>query len=181
MATQCSSLRASFSTLAANCLVSVSSNRFVRELSLTSVLDGGNSAGEAINCSGGSRSAACFSARLMWRENGKGEFYTYLPPYTDSRFAANKNVCNVPPLSDCNPTYGASIGRGAFTFATGAWTTISERVRLNDAGQANGELELFVNGRSVIKVGGLILRDSAAGRIRGMQMQTFFGGSLIFC
>lgn len=142
-------------------------------------LYGGNSAGEAVDCSGGSRSAACFSVRLMWRENGKGEFYTYLPPFTESRFAANKNVCNVPPLSDCNPTYGASIGRGAFTFATGAWTTISERVRLNDAGQANGELELFVNGRSVIKVGGLILRDSAAGRIRGMQMQTFFGGSHI--
>lgn len=113
----------------------------------------------------------------MWRTDGAGEFYTYLPPFTDSQFAANKRVCNVAPQSDCNPTYGASVGRGAFKFATGAWTTVSERVRLNDVGQANGELELFVNGKSVINVGGLILRDSAAGRIRGMQMQTFFGGS----
>ncbi|KAH9484054.1 hypothetical protein JR316_0003534 [Psilocybe cubensis] len=142
-------------------------------------LYGGNSAEESINCSGGSRSSACFSARLMWRSEGRGEFYTYLPPYTEPQFAANKAVCNVAPQSDCNPVYGASVGRGSFEFATGAWTTISERVRLNDVGQANGELQLFVNGKSVINVGGLILRDSAAGRIRGMQMQTFFGGSKI--
>ncbi len=49
-------------------------------------------------------------------------------------------------------------------------------MRLNDAGQENGELELFVNGQSRIKVSGLVLRSSEAGRIRGMQIQTFFGG-----
>ncbi|RDB19285.1 hypothetical protein Hypma_013696 [Hypsizygus marmoreus] len=140
-------------------------------------LYGGNSDAEALSCSGGRRSTACFSARLMWRAAGAGEFYTYLPPYTDSRFAANKKQCSVAPKSDCNPTYGASVGRGAFTWPTGKWTTISERVRLNDVGKANGELELFVNGKSVINVDGLIIRDSAAGRIRGIQMQTFFGGS----
>ncbi|KAF9480858.1 hypothetical protein BDN70DRAFT_931348 [Pholiota conissans] len=136
-------------------------------------LYGGNSDAESLSCSGGRRSSACFSARLMWRSKGAGEFYTYLDPSA----SANKKVCNVAPFSECNPTYGASVGRGAFTFATGAWTTISERVRLNDAGQANGEIELFANGKSVISVKGLVLRDSSAGRIRGMQMQTFFGGS----
>ena len=124
----------------------------------------------------GSRSAACFSARLLWRDEGKGELYTYLPPYTVAQFAATEAVCSVPPLSDCNVEFGASVGRGAFRFATGAWTTISQRVRLNDVGEANGELELFANGESVISVGGLILRDNDEGRIRGMQMQTFFGG-----
>jgi hypothetical protein len=112
----------------------------------------------------------------MWREKGQGEFYTYLPPYTDTRFAANKKQCNVAPSSDCNPTYGASIGRGAFKFATGGWTTVTERVRLNDVGKANGEIELFVNGKSEISVKGLILRARSAGRIRGIQMQSFFGG-----
>jgi hypothetical protein len=113
----------------------------------------------------------------MWRAEGMGEFYTYLPPYTDSKFAANKKVCNVAPKSECNPTYGASVGRGAFHFKVGVWNHISERVRLNDAGQANGELELFFNGKSVINVSGLILRDSDKGRIHGIQMQTFFGGA----
>lgn len=136
-------------------------------------LYGGNSDEEAIGCSGGRRSSACFSARLMWRGEGDGEFYTYLPPSFDE----NQKVCNVKPLSDCNPTYGASVGRGSFTFATGQWTTVSERVRLNDVGKANGELQLFVNGKSVVNVSGLVLRDSSAGKIRGMQMQTFFGGS----
>jgi len=140
-------------------------------------LYGGDSDSVATSCSGGRRDTRCFSARLMWRTAGAGEFYTYLPPYTIPAFAANKKQCNVAPQSDCNPTYGASVGRGSFKFATGAWTTVSERVRLNDVGKANGELQLFVNGKSVINVSGLILTDSSAGRIRGMQMQTFFGGN----
>jgi len=134
---------------------------------------GGDSADDAVSCSGGRRSDACFSARLMWRTDGAGEVYTYLPP----DYAANQAVCDVAPFSTCNQVYGASVGRGSFKFATGGWTTISERVRLNDVGQTNGEIQLFVNGESVINVGGLVLRDSDAGRIRGMQMQTFFGGS----
>jgi len=137
---------------------------------------GGNSEEESVSCSGGRRSSACFSSRLMWRDKAKGEFYTYLPPYTESRFAANKAQCSYD-NSDCNPTYGASIGRGAFHFNAGDWTYVSQRVRLNDVGKANGELELFADGKSVIKLGGLILRDSAKGRIRGIQAQTFFGGS----
>lgn len=140
-------------------------------------LYGGDTAEGSVSCSGGARETTCFSARLMWRTNGAGELYTYLPPYTDSAFAANKKQCDVAPFSECNPTYGASVGRGSFSFATGQWTTISQRVRLNDPGQANGELQLFANGKSVINVSGLMLRDGSEGRIRGIQMQTFFGGS----
>lgn len=116
----------------------------------------------------------------MWRKDGKGELYTYLPPYTESKFAANKKQCTVAPQSDCNPTYGASVGRGSFVFKAGVWNQISERVKLNDVGQANGELEVFSNGESVMKVTGLILRDSAQGRIRGIQMETFFGGAYYY-
>ncbi|THH30817.1 hypothetical protein EUX98_g3366 [Antrodiella citrinella] len=136
-------------------------------------LYGGDSESGAVSCSGGSRDNSCYSIRLMWREDGAGEFYTYLPP----KYDANKGVCDVAPFSTCNSVYGASVGRGSFTFKTGAWTTISERVRLNDDGQSNGEIQLFVDGQSVINVGGLVLTDSSAGRIRGIMMQTFFGGS----
>jgi hypothetical protein len=79
-------------------------------------------------------------------------------------------------MSECNPTYGASVGRGSFKFATGEWTVVSERVRLNDPGKANGQLQLYANGRTVVNVGGLVLATSSQGRIRGMQFQTFFGG-----
>jgi hypothetical protein len=135
-------------------------------------LYGGTSASEAKSCSGGRRSDECFSARLMFRENGMGEMYTYLPP----SYSANQAVCNIPPYSTCNPTYGASVGRGSFTFKPGVRTTVTERVRLNGVGQQDGELEVFVNGQSVINVKGLVLRPSGSGSIYGMQMQTFFGG-----
>ncbi|TCD61251.1 hypothetical protein EIP91_008720 [Steccherinum ochraceum] len=130
-------------------------------------LYGGDSDSDATSCSGGSRSNACQSVRLMWRTDGAGEFYTYLPP----EFDANKRVCDVAPKSECNSVYGASVGRGSFTFKTGAWTTISERVKLNDAGQENGEIELFVEGESKVYVTGLVLRDNDAGRLRGIMMQ----------
>ena len=135
-------------------------------------LDGGNSDDEAVSCSGGRRDDGCFSARMMWRTNGAGELYTYLPP----DFTQNQAVCDIPPFSTCNDVYGASVGRGSFDWATGGRTTVSQRVRLNDAGEANGELQLFVGGKSVVDVGGLVLRNSSEGRIRGMQFQTFFGG-----
>jgi hypothetical protein len=112
----------------------------------------------------------------MWRPNGAGELYTYLPDPSDPAFAANEKICQIP-NSECNPTYGASISRGAFSFAPGEWTTVSERVKLNTAGQADGELELFVGGKGVINATGIILRDTSEGRMRGLQMETFFGGS----
>ncbi|KAI0738034.1 hypothetical protein C8Q80DRAFT_1114363 [Daedaleopsis nitida] len=136
-------------------------------------LYGGDSDSEALSCSGGRRDDGCFSVRFMWRTAGAGELYTYLPP----DFGENEAVCDVPPFSTCNDVYGASVGRGSFTFKTGARTTIGQRVKLNDAGKSNGEIELFVAGKSMFSVGGLVLRDSSSGRIRGMQMQTFFGGS----
>ncbi|RDX47443.1 hypothetical protein OH76DRAFT_780643 [Lentinus brumalis] len=136
-------------------------------------LYGGDSDDEALSCSGGRRDDGCFSVRFMWRTAGAGELYTYLPPDYDE----NQAVCDIPPFSTCNDVYGASVGRGVFTFKTGARTTIGQRVKLNDVGDANGEIELFVAGKSMFSVGGLVLRDSSSGRIRGMQMQTFFGGS----
>jgi hypothetical protein len=141
------------------------------------ISDGGDDADGSFSCSGGSRNDACFSARLMWRTNGAGELYTYLPP----SFPSNDNVCDVPPQSECNPTYGASVGRGSYTWQSGQWQTIAQRVRLNDAGEENGEFEMFYNGESLFTVGGLVLRDNAAGRIRGIQMQSFFGGTPAFC
>ncbi|CDO71910.1 Polysaccharide Lyase Family 14 protein [Trametes cinnabarina] len=135
-------------------------------------LYGGDSDSEAVSCSGGRRDDGCFSARFMWRTNGAGELYTYLPP----DYTPNQAVCDIPPFSTCNDVYGASVARGSFAWKTGGRTAISQRVRLNDVGKQNGELEVFFNGKSVINVGGLVLRDSSSGRIRGIQMQTFFGG-----
>lgn len=137
------------------------------------MLDGGNDENTAVSCSGGRKDTTCFSARLMWRANGAGELYLYLPPFDDPRFAANEKLCSLP-NSICDASFGISVNRGSYSFPAGQWTTIAERVKLNDFGEANGEIELFVNGESVINVSGIIIRDSSAGRIRGIQVQSFF-------
>lgn len=135
--------------------------------------DGGDNDEVATTLSGGLHDERGWSSRLMWRTGGAGEMYTYLP----SSFLANQALCRVPPYSTGNPTYGTSVGHGSFFFQPGEWTTVTQRVRLNDACEENGELELFVDGQSRINVNGLVLRSSEAGRIRGMQIQTFFGGA----
>jgi hypothetical protein len=42
--------------------------------------------------------------------------------------------------------------------------------------QRPGELELWVDGKLVISVGGLILRVNTASRFQGAHFETFFGG-----
>ncbi|KAA1477666.1 hypothetical protein DENSPDRAFT_844847 [Dentipellis sp. KUC8613] len=143
-------------------------------------LYGGDNDEVAASCSGGRRDARCFSTRMMWREDGAGELYTYLPPSDQPQFAANKVQCNVAPKSECNPEYGSSVGRGSFTFKAGEWNYVAQRVLLNDVDkgqpQANGEMQLWFNGESVINVDKVIIRANEAGAVRGIQMQTFFGG-----
>lgn len=106
----------------------------------------------------------------MWRANGAGEIYNYLP----SAAYNNGNYCNTPPYSKCDPNYGESIGRGAFTFPTGQWTTVAIRLKMNDANVANGEQELFVNGASVIKLTDLMISVNSETKIYGIMAQTFF-------
>ncbi|TFK22696.1 alginate lyase [Coprinopsis marcescibilis] len=139
-------------------------------------LFGGDSKEVAYGCSGGRKDIHCWSARLMWRTNGQGEIYAYLPPYDIPGFEANKPLCSAP-KNTCDSTYGISIGRGNFVFATGGWTTVAERVRLNDAGKANGEFELYVDGRSVIQAKNIIIRPDNVGKTQGIFFQSFFGGS----
>jgi hypothetical protein len=102
----------------------------------------------------------------------EGEIYAYLP-VTDSNTAAMSTLKG----TVIDDTYGYSVARGAFTFATGDYTVIAERVQLNTVGKSDGELELWVNGKSVIHATGLQLRTQAATLFRGVHFQTFFGGS----
>ncbi|KAG5644483.1 hypothetical protein DXG03_008310 [Asterophora parasitica] len=131
-------------------------------------LYGGDDAATASRCSGGRHSDSCWSARIMWRDGGKGELYAYLPT-ANQKLAVCKGKCDV--------KYGASMGTGKWVFPTGTWTKVTERVRLNTIGKNDGEIEVSINGASAFKVDGLQLRSSDRGRIRGTMMHTFFGGS----
>ena len=108
------------------------------------------------------------------RANGIGELYTYLP-LNDTNATQQLKV---PPLSVENSDYGFSVGRGAFNFkqAIGNWVAVAIRVRLNDIGVDNGEIEVWIDGCSVILIDSLALRSSTSSVLRGMHFQTFFGG-----
>jgi len=139
-------------------------------------LYGGESLETAKSCSGGRQDErdTCFSARMMWRTNGMGEMYNYFPESAKQP----EGYCSIAPKSVCDPTYGDSIGRGIFSFPTGKWTTVTQRLRLNTpASASNGEQELFVNGQSVLKVQNLQIRVKDDTKIYGIMAQTFFGGS----
>ncbi|KAI0043009.1 polysaccharide lyase family 14 protein [Auriscalpium vulgare] len=129
----------------------------------------------AYGCSGGRQNERCncFDLRLMWRADGLGELYAYIP-----LTATNKaRLLAVPPFSHQNPDFGFSVGRGAWKFESARWFRVMTRVKLNGIGEENGEVEVFIDGQSVIRIDGLSLRDDAASRIQGLHFQTFFGGN----
>ncbi|TPX33842.1 hypothetical protein SmJEL517_g03303 [Synchytrium microbalum] len=82
--------------------------------------------GGATGCSGGASADSCFSSRHMWRTGGLGEAYLYVPVSEQPA-----DFCSLPPLTICNSDFGVSLSRGAFTFATGKWNTIKQRIVLN--------------------------------------------------
>ncbi|EIN10588.1 hypothetical protein PUNSTDRAFT_64709 [Punctularia strigosozonata HHB-11173 SS5] len=134
---------------------------------------GGNGE-KAYGCTGGRKDdrCSCFDLRLMWRAAGDGEIYAYMP----LEDANESSLLRVPPSSKRNPDYGYSVGRGSFQFVAGQWITIAQRVRLNEPGRPDGEMQLWVDGKSVIEVSGLVFRSTDAACIKGIHFQTFFGG-----
>lgn len=98
-----------------------------------------------------------FSTRLMWRRDGEGEVYAYV---------ANKRG-----------KYGASIGRGHWTFEPGEAVTVEQEVVLNDPGSANGIVRVWVDGEPVVEQADLVYRTVPGGKVDGLMFSTFFGGS----
>ena len=73
------------------------------------------------------------------RDLGNGELYAYLPQTERN----TERLLEVPPRSIQHPDYGFSVGRGAWRFPSGRWTRITERVRMNDLDEENGQLPLL--------------------------------------
>ncbi|MBD1911308.1 MULTISPECIES: polysaccharide lyase [unclassified Leptolyngbya] len=97
-----------------------------------------------------------FSTRLMWRRQGEGEVYAYLPTSRD---------------------YGTSIGRGSWRFRPGVWHRIEQEVTLNQPNAANGQIRVWFDGALVLNQGGLRFRTVDRLQINGLFFSTFFGGN----
>ncbi len=96
-----------------------------------------------------------FSTRLMWRREGQGEVYAYLPT---------------------SKGYGDSIGRGAWTFTPSQWHTVEQEVVLNQPGQSDGQVRVWLDGNLVLQDSGLMFRTTDDLQLDGIFFSTFFGG-----
>jgi hypothetical protein len=96
-----------------------------------------------------------FSTRYMWRRNGYGELYAYLPSSSD---------------------YGTSIGQRSWQFKPGTWYHLEQVVKLNDPNRKNGRIQVFVDNVQVIDQTKLTFRTTADLKIEGLFFSTFFGG-----
>lgn len=70
-------------------------------------------------------------------------------------------LCNLPPRSICDSDYGLSIGRGAWKFAQGGWTTVQQDVWLNTPGINDGGFNIWVNGQLVLSYDQVRYRETA--------------------
>ncbi len=67
------------------------------------------------------------------------------------------------PQSVCDAAYGLSVGRGAFSWAAGAWTTVEQTVILNTPGKQDGTFVLLVNGERKIARNDVFYRADLSG------------------
>ncbi|ESA33636.1 polysaccharide lyase [Leptolyngbya sp. Heron Island J] len=97
-----------------------------------------------------------FSARLMWRQNGQGEVYAYMPT---------------------SENYGTSIGRGTWTFQPNTWYKVTQEIQLNTPNINDGQIRLWINDSLVLEKGDLLFRTVNSLQVDGIFFSTFFGGS----
>ncbi|KAJ8331052.1 hypothetical protein O5D80_001061 [Batrachochytrium dendrobatidis] len=133
-------------------------------------------------CSGGAKALDCFSTRLMFRAYGDGELYLYSDKNAqDPRLCINQTIPLVPGTV-CDDKYGTSIGRGAWRFPLGEWTSVQQTITLNTIDShtllpnRNGLAVIRVNGDTVIDTGNIVYQTSNIG-FAGIDFETFFGGS----
>ena len=109
----------------------------------------GNSGGDIPNGRDG------FSSRLMWRKNGAGEVYAYLPK-------SKKN--------------GTSLGRGQWTFRPNTWHQIQQELQLNTPRKSDGWIRIWFDQKLVLEETDLRFRNTSKLTIDGIFFSTFFGG-----
>ena len=113
--------------------------------------------------------ARCGAVRVMWRRDGYGEAYLYVPNAQDPGF------CHTPGTV-CDYHAGHSLNRGAFRFRTGRWTKIAITVRMNDVGKKNGVVQVDVDGAVRIHYDKLVWRNRESLSVDALRFATWFGG-----
>lgn len=103
----------------------------------------------------------------MWRDDGLGEVYAYMP-HSKQR----KNLCD-DKVNICNPDYGFSLGRGTFEFPTGKWVSVRQVLTMNTAGKQNGEISVYINGKRKMTEKKLVFRTHSTDRVVGISKLSY--------
>ncbi|GAB4823472.1 hypothetical protein N2152v2_010518 [Parachlorella kessleri] len=122
-------------------------------------------------CGGGVDPIDCWSVRVMWRREGAGEAYMYVPEGHQGA-----DFCDQPPRTKCDYHAGVSLSRGAFYFQPGQWHHIALTVQMNDVGQANGVVEIRVNGERKIYYNQVAYRTKPGIQVDSVVFSTWYGG-----
>jgi len=97
-----------------------------------------------------------FTTRFMWRTNGAGEVYAFLPTSAGD---------------------GTELGKNNWQFSgDNQWHTLRQQCVLNDPGVSNGTIQVWYDGAMVLSTNSLYFRSTNSLKIDGVVFQTFFGG-----
>lgn len=130
---------------------------------------GANEGGKLPGLAGGDRCSGCstcdgtngFSSRLMWRAGGRAVLYLY---HMDKAGNCGDDIqLHTPDQSE-------------LYFDRGQWYTVAQRVKINSDGNADGEVEIWINGEQALFVDGLrfVSNDD---KVDNLYFSTFHGGS----
>lgn len=115
----------------------------------------GNSGGEVPNGRDG------WSVRFMFQENGRLCAYIYYPDmqqkYGEKHFLIENEACYILPK--------------------GEWVEIGLKIRLNNPGKRDGNLQCFINDKMMLNLDQLNFRSVDTLKIDQLLFSTFFGGA----
>lgn len=98
-----------------------------------------------------------WSARFMWREEGRAVVYLY---YVDKP-----------------GKWGEDLPLGGFTFRAGKWHRITEHIRVNSPDKADGILEGWIDGAKLLSRSDIRFRIGEQDLIDSLYFSTFHGGN----
>lgn len=116
----------------------------------------GASCSGGMTCDGGNG----FTARYMWRRDGAAVLYLYHMDKPD-RWGED---------------FPLSPGGEPFVFPPGEWVNLAQRVRINSGTDANGEVQVWVNGIPALDLDGLRFVTDGSG-VDTFYVSTFHGGN----
>ena len=117
---------------------------------------GGKAAQARENCDG-------WSARYMWREDGKGIAYLY--------------SCGASPEDTYAENIPMMLGDKQLKFEENTKYTVKQRIELNTGRNQNGVLKVWVNGKVVIDKKNVLYAQAGKAPVDTFYFSTFFGGS----